>query len=257
MPMIGQHPMFFFFFHDLHAAGPRIGEQVAERRRKQYLSQAELAWRAGTSASYISELEAGRIVSPGADRLFRIANVLGMTRADMAAWAGQPGLPSGVMKVFNAYLRLDEPDRARIRGIAAGCLGEKPGSPRNRVKKDTGSAEGGPEEETPGTRIRAARMRRRLTQAQLAQASGIGHRHVSAIETGRIRSPALDTLAKLARALDADPRALAAPDPDGEPGHRPGDMVMLDRCLRLGKRDRRRIRGIIAECLAAADCAGS
>ena len=238
-------------------AGPRIGQQVAQLRRDQHLSRAELARRAGTSASYISELEAGRIVSPGADRLFRIASVLGMTRTDMAGWADQPDLPPDVMETFSAYLRLCAEDRARIRGIAAEFLGEEPGSPRNRVKKDTGTAEGSPEEETPGTRIRAARMRRRLTQAQLAQMAGIDHRHVSAIETGRIRSPSLETLANLARALGADPRELAAPDPGGDPDHRPGDMLMLDRCLRLGEGDRERIRKIIAACLAPPAGAGA
>lgn len=256
--MIGWKSMFFFFyFHDLHTAGPRIGKQVAERRREQGLSRAGLARRAGTSASYISELEAGRIVSPGAGKLFRIADVLGIATADMAAWAKQPELPPDVTEVFDAYGRLGPEDRARIRGIAAGCLGEKPGSPRNRAKKETGTTGGIPEEETPGDRIRAVRMRRRLTQAQLAEISGIDRRHISFIETGRIRSPALDTLANLARALGADPRELAAPDPHGEPGDRPADMLMLDRCLRLGKRDRERIRGIIAECLAAADGAGA
>lgn len=242
----------FFLFQSLRAAGPRIGEQVAERRRDEGLSQAGLARLAETSASYISELEAGSIESPGAGKLFRIANVLSLSRADMAAWAEQAELPPDVKKVFDAYLRLGEEDRARVRGIAAGYLGEEPGNPRNRVKKGTAPAGAIPEKETPGDRIRAARMRRRLTQAQLARIAGIDHRHVSAIETGRIRSPALDTVANLARALGADPRELAAPDPHGEPGHRPGDTLMLDRCFRLGKGERERIRRIIAECLAAA-----
>ena len=99
-------------------------------------------------------------------------------------------------------------------------------------------------------------MHRCLTQAQLAQMASIDHRHVSAIETGRIRSPALETLANLARALGADPRELAAPDPGGDPDHRPGDMLMLDRCLRLGEDDRERIRKIIAACQAPPAGAG-
>ena len=246
---------FFFYFHDLHTAGPRIGEQIAQRRREHGLSRVELARLAGTSASYISELEAGRIVNPGADKLFRITNILSLSRTDMTAWVKQPDLPPDVQEIFSAYLRLGEQDRARISGIAAGYLGEEPGSPRIRMRKEPGSAGGIPEEETPGARIREVRMRQRLTQAQLARISGIDHRHVSAIETGRIRSPALDTVANLARALGADPRELAAPDSDREPDHRPGDMLMLDRCLRLGKRDRKRIRRIIAECPAAADAA--
>lgn len=54
-----------------------------------------------------------------------------------------------------------------------------------------------------GEKIRSARRRRGLTQAELAQRAGTSQATVAAYERGR-KSPAVATLGRLARALDAD-----------------------------------------------------
>ena len=53
-----------------------------------------------------------------------------------------------------------------------------------------------------GTRIAEIRKDKGLTQAQLAEATGLQQAHIARIETGRY-SVGLDTLALIATALDA------------------------------------------------------
>jgi transcriptional regulator with XRE-family HTH domain len=58
-----------------------------------------------------------------------------------------------------------------------------------------------------GNAVRAERLRRGMSQAQLTKAAGLRHSHVSAIERG-VRSPTLNTIAKLARGLQMTPADL-------------------------------------------------
>lgn len=55
--------------------------------------------------------------------------------------------------------------------------------------------------------LRKLRERKRLTQAQLAQTSGIPQAQISQLEN-TTENPAFDTVVALADALDVDPRVL-------------------------------------------------
>jgi transcriptional regulator with XRE-family HTH domain len=55
--------------------------------------------------------------------------------------------------------------------------------------------------------LRAARLRRRLTQDDLAAKSGVDQTHISGIETGR-RYPSDDVRKRLAKALRITPSSL-------------------------------------------------
>jgi len=55
-----------------------------------------------------------------------------------------------------------------------------------------------------GERLRALRLAREMTQAELAQVLGVPHTNVSAIERG-LRGVSLQQLVKLSRALDVQP----------------------------------------------------
>jgi transcriptional regulator with XRE-family HTH domain len=56
--------------------------------------------------------------------------------------------------------------------------------------------------------LKAARKRRRLTQAQLAAVTGLGQGYISRLENGIIADPAFSIVRKLAHALELDPRQL-------------------------------------------------
>lgn len=55
------------------------GKKVRELRKSNNLTMRELAEKSGTASSYISDLENGRIKKPSADKLDRIAGVLGVS----------------------------------------------------------------------------------------------------------------------------------------------------------------------------------
>lgn len=58
-------------------ASKRLGERIKEARRGVDLTQAQLGQRMDVSASYITNLEAGRI-NPTVGQIANIANALGM-----------------------------------------------------------------------------------------------------------------------------------------------------------------------------------
>lgn len=58
-----------------------------------------------------------------------------------------------------------------------------------------------------GEIVKAARRRRFMTQAQLAQAAGLSQRTLVNIETNRVQ-PHFSTILKLAEALGVDPSEL-------------------------------------------------
>jgi transcriptional regulator with XRE-family HTH domain len=66
-----------------------IGERIRARRDEANLSLAELARRVGISKGYLHNLESGDAASPSAEILFRIANELGTTIADLMGEAEQ------------------------------------------------------------------------------------------------------------------------------------------------------------------------
>jgi transcriptional regulator with XRE-family HTH domain len=55
-----------------------------------------------------------------------------------------------------------------------------------------------------GEKIKALREQNGLTQAQLAQKAGIGQPYISKLESQVIKVPSIDTLLRLATALEAD-----------------------------------------------------
>lgn len=56
--------------------------------------------------------------------------------------------------------------------------------------------------------LRTARMKAKLSQAELAEASDVDQPTISRLETGKVSNPNFDTVLKLAAALDIDPRVL-------------------------------------------------
>lgn len=64
-----------------------------------------------------------------------------------------------------------------------------------------------------GQRIRSERIKRNLSQYRLAQLSGVSQSTINAIEAeGQTRSPAVDTVEKLAAALQCDVSVLMGED---------------------------------------------
>jgi len=53
--------------------------------------------------------------------------------------------------------------------------------------------------------LREARAKRGLTQEELAKQSGVEQTTISNLETGRVQSPAWDTVARLCRVLKFKP----------------------------------------------------
>lgn len=56
--------------------------------------------------------------------------------------------------------------------------------------------------------LKTARARRKLTQDQLAEKTGLPQTTISDIERGVIKKPSWDAVARIARALDYDPEKL-------------------------------------------------
>lgn len=85
-----------------------LGEMIHQRRTKLALSASELAARVGINSSTIIRLEHGGIRAPRADKLARLAEVLGLTLADVAAAAGY--LVSSDLPSFEPYLIAKYPE---------------------------------------------------------------------------------------------------------------------------------------------------
>jgi transcriptional regulator with XRE-family HTH domain len=60
-----------------------IGERVKQRRKETAISLTELANKVGISKGYLHSIESGDTQNPSAEVLFRIANELGTTIADL------------------------------------------------------------------------------------------------------------------------------------------------------------------------------
>ena len=70
--------------------------------------------------------------------------------------------------------------------------------------------------ETLGRRLRHARQRAVMTQAELAQAAGVALITVNRLENDAIEHPRPETVRRLARALGADPAWLLFGEDDEE-----------------------------------------
>lgn len=66
---------------------------------------------------------------------------------------------------------------------------------------------------TLGERVRQWRLRRNLSQRNLATKAHLGPSTVANIERGAVARPQFDTVAKLAEALGVDPSELRGNDP--------------------------------------------
>ncbi|HEX6513067.1 MAG TPA: helix-turn-helix transcriptional regulator [Chloroflexota bacterium] len=78
-----------------------LGERLRQRRSEKGVSAAELARQSGISKGYLSQLENGEpdATKPSAEVLFRIAQALDTTIADLMERETQPadnGLPQGL-----------------------------------------------------------------------------------------------------------------------------------------------------------------
>jgi transcriptional regulator with XRE-family HTH domain len=88
-----------------------------------------------------------------------------------------------------------------------------------------------------GAKVRAARLARRLTQAQLAQRAGVSRQLVAAVEAGR-NAPAVDAALRIASALGSTVEALFTVADDaviGALGELPREGAMV-RAARVGSR---------------------
>lgn len=56
--------------------------------------------------------------------------------------------------------------------------------------------------------LKEARTKKQLTQEALEELSGVNQATISAIESGRVTQPTIQTVCALAEALNIDPRAL-------------------------------------------------
>ena len=85
-----------------------------------------------------------------------------------------------------------------------------------------------------GQRIRAERIKRNLSQYRLAQLSGVSQSTINAIEAeGQTRSPAVDTVEKLARALGCDVHVLMGEKNIAVENYTPQELRLLSIVRRL------------------------
>ena len=79
-------------------------------------------------------------------------------------------------------------------------------------------------------RVRALREAKKWSQVRLGRESGVGQGTVSRIESGETRSPELDTVARLAQALETTVGYLAGRDLIGD-----GMARVMIRCPKTGR----------------------
>src|SRR4051794_20061436 len=89
-----------------------LGERIRQRREEKGISAVELARQARISKGYVSELESGRAARPSGTILFRIANVLGTTVADLLGEEIRPANASipAALRTFAEDAQLPEED---------------------------------------------------------------------------------------------------------------------------------------------------
>ena len=94
-----------------------------------------------------------------------------------------------------------------------------------------------------GRQIRAARLRRKMTQAQLAEAADLSVPYISNVERGKKRV-SLDALPRISRALDVTvDQLLSGPQPQDKAAYLPEIGELFGDCT---LRERRILRDIAA-----------
>lgn len=213
-----------------------LGTVIAELRRQRGLSQAELARQVDLSQVHVARIERGTIKRPHSDTLQRLAAALGTPVARLLGTIGAqsaqiPGAPtSRVLGATIAALR-------RQRGLSQAALAQQAGLSALHIAKIERGFVQGPrrdtlqrlatalgisvadllllreEAATPelppdgvagralGPTIAALRRRRGLSQAELAQQTGVSRSTVAMIEAGAVKRPGADTLRHLATVL--------------------------------------------------------
>lgn len=106
-----------------------IGDRIKLRRTEQELSLAELARRVDISKGYLHNIESGETVNPSAEVLFRIANELHTTIADLLGEEEQQPLQTdvvipSVLEQFAKKAGLTEADKQMLARIE--YRGKKP-----------------------------------------------------------------------------------------------------------------------------------
>jgi transcriptional regulator with XRE-family HTH domain len=74
-----------------------VGERITQRRQEKNLSLAELARRAEVSKGYLHSIESGETQRPSAETLFKIANALSTTIADLLGEASITHEDDGIL----------------------------------------------------------------------------------------------------------------------------------------------------------------
>lgn len=92
----------------------RLGEMLSSARRERQLTLRAVEATAGISNAYLSQLEGGKIKEPSPTVLFRLAELLGLSYADLLAAAGYPvpgrttSEPTGLAARFGATTTQEE-----------------------------------------------------------------------------------------------------------------------------------------------------
>jgi transcriptional regulator with XRE-family HTH domain len=92
-----------------------LGENIKRVRLQKQWTQPALAERANISKGYIYMLESGEMSNPSLEMLFKIANALGTTIADLvgeahiAVTSSQPEIPDSLVRFVKQRRRAGEP----------------------------------------------------------------------------------------------------------------------------------------------------
>lgn len=104
-----------------------VGAAIAVLRKRQRLTQAQVAESMNVEKETVSRIETG-VISPSLARLRQIADVLGCTPADLFR-PGSPDALDQAHKIVELLQGLDENERAmvvRVVGEVAGALRQRP-----------------------------------------------------------------------------------------------------------------------------------
>ncbi|HYD14657.1 MAG TPA: helix-turn-helix transcriptional regulator [Allosphingosinicella sp.] len=95
-----------------------LGDKIKQFRREKGLTLEQLAQATGSSKSYMWELENKDVARPSAEKLERIAEVLGLTSAFLIdASQTDPSEDVADTAFYRRYQKLDPPDKARLQRI--------------------------------------------------------------------------------------------------------------------------------------------
>jgi len=159
-------------------------------------------------AEYLGRLATRIGIADHSVRLYEITVVLNLYRGD--EW-DSPELAR--QKVFSIpdYLRAKDEVDAAIKGVKGNdveaVIDEQVAISRSREDEIFG-LKAANQVDTPGPRIKAARLAAGLTQVQLAERLGVTQGQITQVETGR-RGCSLEWLAKASEAIGCSPSILS------------------------------------------------